>query len=229
MKSGGKSKSKSRDKSKSVSRNKSRSKSKKDDKNKLEYSGSVSENESSRSKSNKRKKKKPTKKIKKKSVVKGIISDEENNIKTEGKKVTSEEQESSKQDYKDYKFVDINNIIGSKLDIDESDLKSFERSRITSGNKKNSKLKLSYNSINKNYYKPNTIKINKINKLYITSKNKIAKKDPLKGIDEVLKIKDSKLIYTNNINKIISENNDKDLMINKLNDNKENNSQNEKK
>ena len=117
----------------------------------MEYSGSVSEHESSRSKSNKRKSKKPTKKIKKKSVVKGIISDEENNIKTEGKKVTSEEQESSKQDYKNYKFVDINNIIGSKLDIDESDLKSFERSRITSGNKKNSKLKLSYNSINKNY------------------------------------------------------------------------------
>ena len=56
------------------------------------------------------------------------------------KKRTSEEQkgeqETSKQD--EYNFVDINNIIGSKLDLDASDIKSFEKSRMTNESKKKS-------------------------------------------------------------------------------------------
>ena len=48
--------------------------------------------------------------------------------------VNSKEESSSSK--KEMRFVDINNIKGSKLDIDASDLKSFEKSRVISISKR---------------------------------------------------------------------------------------------
>ena len=84
--------------------------------------------------------------MQKRQVNKGISSSEEqNNI-----KIKTSENESSKQELR---FVDINNIVGSKLDLDANDLKSFEKSksRITSASKKNQKSKLNYSNNNNNY------------------------------------------------------------------------------
>ena len=53
------------------------------------------------------------------------------------------------------RFVDINNIKGSKLDIDASDLKSFEKSRVISDSKKKSKIKLGYNNMKTSFINSN--------------------------------------------------------------------------
>ena len=89
---------------------------------------------------------------------------------------------SSQESKQELRFVDINNINGSKLAIDGNDLKSFEKSKITTDSKKKKKTKLSYNNVNTNYYnnKANTVQINKVNKLYISTKSKIAKKEKIK-------------------------------------------------
>lgn len=43
---------------------------------------------------------------------------------------------SSQESKQELRFVDINNINGSKLAIDGNDLKSFEKSKITTDSKK---------------------------------------------------------------------------------------------
>ena len=261
-----KSREKSREENRDKSRGKSRSKSKeKKDKKQKKDGGDENKNiikntSSMKDSSVSVSEKKPNKK---RQITKGISSSEDNNIYTnkesssnveKKKKIVlknknkhndddkNEESEIPSSSKEELRFVDIKNIKGSKLEIDASDVKSFEKSKIYNQNKKkNYKLKTSYNAFKPNLLNSfnNKLAISRMSQMS-SSKNKKAKKAPMKAVDEIFRIKDSKIIFTNPNNSpkdkesqkfIIEEINsetDKENIINpyinyKLNDNKNEN------
>ena len=145
----------------------------------------------------------PPKKNKKRQVKKGISSEEEENI----NKIKTEKNEHQNNRYGEMKeneipsssnhelrLVDIRNLKGSKLEVDVSDIQSLKKSRLEyTHNKKNFKLTSSYNNFNF-FNSKKKLRFSTISQKN-TMKNKVSKKEPMKGIDEVLNIKDYKIIF----------------------------------